>query len=102
MAKLPVNGYAAAVLQLYKDKEVEINTGETQTILIFQDWQSELKQVIIGTVRDAIGDALVLECKTKFGPKTILLNAWSIRAIAEASSKTSLKDLYKDEHQKND
>ena len=98
MADLPVHGYAAAALHLYKDKEVDINTGETQTTLIFNDWQSELKHVINGIIRDAVGDALIVECKTRLGTKMVLLNAWSIIAITEVSSKASLKDLYKDEH----
>ncbi len=99
MAEIPVHGYAAAALQLYKDKEVDINTGETQTTLIFSDWETALKHIVRGVIRDAIGDALVVECKTRSGTKKVLINAWSINTIVE-TGQGSILDIYMDEHTK--
>ena len=95
---LPIHGYAAAVIHLYKGKEVDIFAGDSKTKLIFKDWETELKSIIRGTIKEAIGDALLIECKTPLGPKEVLINVWSIKTVVPVDGATATKDFYHDEH----
>ena len=92
-----VHGFSTACIQLYKDKFVEVNTGETKTTLVLADFTHEQKSLIRGWVRDAIGDGLVVECKVGNHTKTVLINVWSIISISEVDEKGTMKDIYIDE-----
>ena len=96
MVKL--NPFAAAAIELYKDKLIEINTGEISTNLKFADHSISQKHVIRGTLINGIGDALVLECKINGVSQTILVNCWSIISILELKGNGNVNDLYIDEY----
>ncbi len=97
MAELPIHGFAAAALQLYQGKLVEINTGEVQTTLLFDDHQRDQKSVIRGVLKDAVGDALIMRCNVNGVPQDIMINCWSVSAIMELQGYGNLKDVYIDE-----
>jgi len=91
------NRYSLAALQLFKDKYVEINTGEVRTTLLFSDSEHDQKSVIRGVLVDVIGDGIVIECKMRKGIKKVLLNAWSVVTIIEIDDIGLTKDVYVDE-----
>jgi len=96
-----LHGFAQACLQLYKDKPVEINTGEQKTKLLLADFEHEQKSLIRGTIRDAFGDGLLVECKIGKNTKKILINVWQIISVAEIDDNGSMKDIYVDEEFRN-
>ncbi|MAE82945.1 MAG: hypothetical protein CMB80_09435 [Flammeovirgaceae bacterium] len=89
-----LHGLAAICLQLYKDKVVEVNTGEQKTTLRMADFDTVQKDLIRGVLKDAVGDALVLECDVGREKKQIVVNCWSIISIAEVGT---IKCAYVDE-----
>lgn len=95
--KIPIHGYAAAALHLYKNKMVEINTGEVKTTLLWDQFQKEIKHVIRGVIKDAIGDALIIEVRTAKGIKSVLINCWSINSIVAVDGNGTTTDVYFDE-----
>ena len=95
---LPTHGFAVAALSLYKDKFVQINTGESATTLLFDDHESEQKSLIQGILRGAIGDAIVIEVSLNGNSRSILVNCWSINTIMELTDKSNLSDVYIDEY----
>ena len=97
MDNLPVHGFAAAALQKYKGKEVEINTGESYTTLLFDDHTQGQKSVIRGTLVDAAGDAIVLEVNIRGKKHEVLINCWLIHTMMEFGSGSS-RDFYIDEY----
>lgn len=99
---VPIHGYAAAALHLYKDKVVEINTGEVRTKHVMDQFEHEIKHVLRGKIREAIGDALVLEVNINGKSKLVLINCWSIKSITALDGKGSLKDVYFDEDKRID
>jgi len=92
-----VHGYAQAALDLYKDKYIEINTGEVSTTLLFADSQIGQKSIIRGVLIDAIGDGMIVECEMKHGTKRVLINCWSIKSIVEIDGTGLTKDVYVDQ-----
>lgn len=93
-----LHGFAEACLQMYKDKLVEINTGETKTTLILADFEHEQKSLIRGVVIDAFGDGILVECTVGGKKKKVLINAWSIVTISEIEhNNVTMKDIYVDE-----
>ena len=94
MTNQNLHGIAKVCLALFKDKTVEINTGEQRTTLIMADFQSAQKDLIRGVLKDAVGDALILECEVANEKKNIVVNCWSIISIAEAGC---MKSAYFDE-----
>lgn len=99
MTELKTHGFAVAVLELYQGKLIEINTGEIQTTLLFDDRQLDQKSLVRGILKDALGDALILECSVNGHRQTVLINCWSISSIMELEGYGSLKDIYVDEYQ---
>lgn len=96
-----INPFASAALELYQDQVVEINTGETRTVLEFSDSSSYQKNVIRGKLVGALGDGLIVECVCAGKTHKILINCWSIKAISAVKNNKSLTDFYVDEFQKN-
>ena len=95
---IPLHGFAAAVLEMYEGKVVEINTGETSSTILFDQENKDLKDIIRGTVHGALGDALIHKCSVPGGHKTILINCWSIVSITSTNDPGMLKDCYFVEH----
>ncbi len=95
--ELATHGYAAALLQTYRDKLVEINTGESATTLLFDDHQVTQKSVIRGVIKDALGDALIIECNVNGAKQKVLINSWSINMVMELKGNGNLRDIYVDE-----
>lgn len=87
MSDSALHPFAVACLEVYKDKEVEVNTGEQQTTLLMADFEHMQKDLIRGVLVDAIGDGIILEYKTDKGEtKKIIVNCWEIVSIAEVGS----------------
>jgi hypothetical protein len=93
----PLHGFAAAVLQMYQGELVEINTGEVKTTHVLDQFSHDIKHLIRGTVVDAIGDAIIIDCPLGPGTeKRILINCWSINSICKYHKGHSLSDAYWD------
>ena len=104
MADIPLHGFAAAIMQMYKGELVEINTGEIKTTHVLDQFSYDIKHLIRGTVVDAIGDAIIVECPVRQGiTKKVMINCWSINAICKYTKGSSLSDAYWDayKHQTN-
>ena len=96
----PVHGYARACLELYKDKLVEVNTGEQKSTLLLSDFELHQRSLIRGFLRGAIYDALLIECSSgkKGAPNTtVLVNCWTIISVTEVDGKGGMKDIYIEE-----
>lgn len=89
--KVQLHPFAAAILYHLKDQEVEIATGETKTTLKLDQYDYALKNIMIGKVRDAMGDCLMVEIKGTIA----FLNVWSIKTIVPCPFQ--LKNLYQDD-----
>lgn len=89
-----LHGFAAACLYTYKDKMVEVNTGEQATTLLMSDFECSQKDLIRGVLIDAVGDALILEYETNKEKKKIVVSCWSVISIAESGT---MKYAYVDE-----
>ncbi len=100
ISEIPIHGYAAAALHFYKDKLVEINTGEVKTTLLWEQFQHDIKHVIRGVVKDAFGDGLIIEIQMSKGVKLVLINCWSIKSIIAVDGNGTTKDVYFDEDTK--
>jgi hypothetical protein len=100
MDEILLDNFAAAVLHLYKNKIIEIHTGQTRTTHVLDQFQHDIPYIIRGKVIDAIGSGIILECPTERGIKKILVNAWSINTITEYDSKSSITDVYWDADRK--
>ena len=87
-----LHSIAAACIKLYKNKEIEVNTGEQQTTLIMADFQYGQKDLIRGVLIDAIGYAIIIEVGQK--KSQVLINCWSIISVAEVGV---LKSAYIEE-----
>jgi hypothetical protein len=91
MAEL--HGYCEALIHLHKDQEMEFYLGDVSTIMKQADADLYIKSVIVGTIRDAYGDCLIVEVN---GTK-ILMNVWSIKLAIPYNSSVFIKDIFKDE-----
>ncbi len=94
-----VHNFAKAAFELYGDKLVEVNTGESATSLQYADHEVGQKHVIRGYLRRVIGDGLVLECNVNSNKQDILINVWSIISIMELRGNGNISDVYIDEYQ---
>jgi hypothetical protein len=92
-----IHGFAAAALELYQDKLIEINTGESATSLQFADFTTAQKHVIRGYLRDVIGDGLVMECDVNGHKQKVLINAWAVVSVMELEGNGNISDIYIDE-----
>lgn len=90
---IPLNPYAAAVYYYLKGQEVEVYCGDRKTTLKFNDYDYSPKNVIVGTLKEVMGDCLILEIKGE----PVFLNTMNIKSIHPASEKLSLKDLHRDD-----
>ena len=98
---LQTHGFAIAALHLYKDKLIEVNTGESATTLLSDDYQTTQKSLIRGILRDAIGDAMIVEVPMKGKSRNVIINCWSTKSIMELTDDDSgLNEAYIDEYKK--
>jgi len=93
-----VHGYAGAAITMFKDKLVEVYTGNSATTLQFSECSVEQKSVIRGYLRDAIGDGVVIECKVHGNMQNVLINVWSIVTIMELKGHGNISDIFIDEY----
>lgn len=91
--KAAIHPYAHAIVEHLKDQMVEVWCGDSQTGLKLADHDFDLKSIIVGTVRDAVGDCIILDVR---GTR-VFLNAWSVRTIVPWEDPLFLKDIYLDE-----
>jgi hypothetical protein len=87
-----------AVLKYFKDKYVEINTGESATSFQFIDHEVGQKDVIRGYLREVVGDAIIIECKVGAVTQPVLINAWAVICIIELIGHGNVSDIYVDEY----
>ena len=99
MSAPELHGFAYACEQLYKDKMVEVNTGESKTTLRLSDFEVSQKSVIRGVLKGAIGDAIIIECPLNQVKKNVLVNVWNIISITDIEDKLGLNSAYIDEEQ---
>jgi len=100
MSDIILHGFAAALMNFYKNKIIEVNTGEIKTTHIMDQFQHEVKHLIRGELIDAFGDAIMLRCLIKGGTKDIMINCWSINSVVETETPGSLTDVYRDSNAK--
>lgn len=99
---VPLHGFAAAILSMYKNQVVEINTGEIKTTHVLDQFSHDIKHLIRGEVVDAYGDAIIIECEVRRGiKKKILVNCWSIKSVCKYNPGHSLSDTYWDSDKHN-
>lgn len=91
--KISLNPYAAAIYYHLKDREVEVYGGDAKTTLKFNDYDYSPKNMIVGIVKEVMGDCLILEVKGQ----SVFLNVWGIKAILPVSDSLSLKNVYRDD-----
>lgn len=88
-----LNPYAAAVYYHLKNQEVEVYCGDIKTTLKFNDYDYSPKNIIVGILKEVMGDCVILEIKGR----PVFLNTISIKSIHPVSEKFSLKDAYQDD-----
>ena len=91
------NNYADAILHFLKGKEVEVYCGDTGTTLKFADSEETQKNVIRGTIEDALGDCVVVRVSYRQKSALVYLNTWSIKAILPLEDGLFMMDIYDDE-----
>lgn len=92
--------FAEAAIHYYKNQLVEINTGETRTKQIMDQFEHEIQYVIRGKIIDAYGAGILVEVNSHKGKRNILVNAFSVKSISKLESNTSISDLYWDADRK--
>lgn len=97
-----LHGYCVAALELYKDKMVEINTGESVTSLEFADYTVSQRNILRGTLVGAIGDALVIKCQFGKQYRDVIVNVWAIICMAEmvGSKGGEINEIYIDDYRR--
>lgn len=97
MLTKPKATYVETLLLNFKDKPIEIYTGDAYKTHIYSDYEISRKQVLKGILRDGCGDCLVLECTSRMGVKTmVFVNSWAIHAVMEDVEGTSFMEIFVD------
>lgn len=91
--------FAAGILKHLKNEEVEIYCGDVKTTLQFHDYNVQQKNVIRGFIKDAIGDAIIVECEKSNKKGIVFLNVWSIKAIIKIKDSLFIADIFEDEEE---
>jgi len=86
------HSFSEAIVHYLFNKDVEINCGDIKTVLKFNDYDYSPKNIIRGTIIDAMGDCLVV----KVSGSKIFLNSYNIKSITPVDD-VSLKDMYIDD-----
>lgn len=92
--------YAAAIIYHLKNKDVEIYQGDSRQTDTFKDFELSQKSIIRGKIVDAMGDCIIVECKTNNGTNLAYLNCWSIHNIVPINGRVAIKDIYYNEEQR--
>lgn len=91
------NNFAEAILHFLKGKEVEVYCGDSGTTLKFADSEETQKNVIRGTLEDALGDCVVIKVSYAQKSSKVYLNTWSIKAIIPIEDGLFIMDIFDDE-----
>lgn len=91
--------YLAGILHYCVGKEVEIYSGDTKTLLKFNEKDISYKNIIKGIVKEGFGDCLVLTITENDLTTDIYINAWSIKSVLPVNKNFSIKNIYSDEHE---
>jgi hypothetical protein len=97
--EVKLHPYAAAILHYLKGKKIEVNSGDVKTIFKFAESDVNQKNVIRGTLEDAMGDALIVSIEKNKKNTRIFLNVWSIKSILPIEEDLFVKDVYEDEYE---
>ncbi len=102
--EITLNPYLAGIMNYLKDQKVEIFLGDMQAVAKLSDIEPQLKSIVVGTIIDAMGDCLVIECEKKNQAGHIIkgkiyLNAWQIKTICLFNNPLYSKDFFSYEHE---
>lgn len=100
-SELPKHPYAAALLSQLQGEEIEIYNGDIKTTQILQDREISQKNVVIGILKDVIGDCLIVEVFKNGRKGLVYINAWTISHVMRVKDPLFLKDIFTDEHELN-
>lgn len=95
-----IGGITQAAIKYFLGKKIEINTGESKTVLHFNDFQESQRSVIRGYLVEVIGDALVVECSINNVTQTVVINSYNVISIIELKGNGTTKDIYCDEYKR--
>lgn len=93
--------YAESVFALLKDKVVEVYEGTNGKTQHWADYSNQQKEVILGVLKNGVGDLLVVEVTDDFGNKNdAYINAWNVRLIVEPKNGMSMLDIFTPDEKK--
>ncbi len=95
--EIKLHPFAAAIIYHLKDEEVELYCGDVKTTKLYFDYEKVQKNVIRCTIKDAMGDCLIVECKKRSGLATVFINVWSIKTIIRMRDPLFISDIFEDE-----
>ena len=95
-----LHGLAGPLLHLFKGKKVEINLGETAITMNYDDHSVDQKALVRGVLKDAIGDALIIDCEVFGKVKQVIVNCWSVNTVTEVDDVGTTKSIYYNEGSK--
>lgn len=95
--EIVLHPFAAAIVKHLKDQEVELYCGDIKTTMQFHDFNIQQKNVIRGTIKDATGDAIIIECNRNGKTGIVFLNVWSIKTIIRVEDPLFMADIFEDE-----
>jgi len=87
--------YLQAIIHYLSNEKIEIHFGLTKTVLKQADADVNLKSILVGTVKEAFGDCLILD----INGTNSYVNVWQIHNIIPIKDKKFIRDVYIDEHQ---
>lgn len=88
--------YGEAVYSQLKDRKVEIFLGSNSKSHEYLDYSVNQKEVIRGTLRNAVGDLLVVEVGCGDRTNLAYINIWNVIMIVEPKNGISVIDVYCD------
>mgnify|MGYP003403970929 CR=1 FL=1 len=91
--KINLHPFCAAIIFHLQGKDVEINGGDTRTIMKFNDFDYMPKNIIRGKIEDAMGDCLIV----LVGQTKVFLNVWGIKSIIPVEDSILMKNVYEDD-----
>jgi len=98
---LPKHPYAAALLSQLQGEEIEIYNGDIKTTQILQDREISQKNVVIGVLKDVIGDCLIVEVSKNGRKGLVYINAWTVSHVMRVKDPLFLNDIFTDEYELN-
>lgn len=88
------SSYAETILLHLKGKTIEVYSGDSNRTHIYLDYEINNSQVIKGTLKDAVGECLMIECAQANGAKSLVyINSWAVTAIVESAVGISFSEI---------